>query len=119
MVKEYIDDILKKGYIRPSTSLYAAPVLIVKKLDGEIRIYVNYRTLNALTIRNRNTPPLIKDTLAKLYTVKVYSKFDIIAAFNEIRVKEGYEEKTAFLIRYNLFEYIVMPFSLYNTPATF
>ena len=90
VVKEYIDEMLGKGYIRPSTSPYAAPVLIVKKPDGGIRICVDYRALNALTIKNRNAPPLIKDTLAKLCAAKVYSKFDIIAAFNEIRVKEGY-----------------------------
>ena len=119
VVKEYIDEMLGKGYIRPSTSPYAAPVLIVKKPDGGIRVCVDYRALNALTIRNRNAPPLIKDTLAKLCAAKIYSKFDIIAAFNEIRIKKGYEEKTAFLTRYGLYEYIVMPFGLCNTPATF
>lgn len=119
VVKEYIDEMLGKGFIRPSTSPYAAPVLIVKKPDGGIRICVDYRALNALTIRNRNAPPLIKDTLARLCAAKIYSKFDIIAAFNEIRIKKGHEEKTAFLTRYGLYEYVVMPFGLCNAPATF
>ena len=119
VVKEYIDEMLGKGYIRPSTSPYAAPVLIVKKPDGGIRVCVDYRALNALTIRNRNAPLLIKDTLAKLCAAKIYSKFDIIAAFNEIRIKKGHEEKTAFLTRYGLYEYVVMPFGLCNAPATF
>ena len=119
VVKEYINDMLGKGYIRPSNSPYAAPVLIVKKPDGGLRVCVDYRALNALTIRNRNAPPLIRETLAKLCTAKWYSKFDIIAAFNEIRMKEGHEQKTAFLTRYGLFEYLVMPFGLCNAPGTF
>lgn len=119
VVKEYIEEMLGKGYIRPSTSPYAAPVLIVKKPDGGLRVCVDYRALNALTIPNRNAPPLIKETLAKLCAAKVYSKFDIIAAFNEVRMKEGHERKTAFLTRYGLYEYTVMPFGLCNAPATF
>lgn len=119
VVKEYIEEMLGKDYIRPSTSPYAAPVLIVKKPDGGLRVCVDYRALNALTVPNRNAPPLIKETLAKLCAAKIYSKFDIIAAFNEIRVKRGDEHKTAFLTRYGLFEYNVMPFGLCNAPATF
>ncbi len=119
VVKAYVDEMLGKGYIRPSTSPYAAPVLIVKKPDGGLRICIDYRALNALTIKNRNAPPLIRDTLAKLCASRIFTKFDIIAAFNEIRMKEGEEEKTAFLTRYGLFEYVVMPFGLCNAPSTF
>ena len=119
VVKKYIDEMLGKGYIRPSTSEYAAPVLIVKKPGGGLRVCVDYRALNALTIKNRNAPPLIRDTLARLCSAKYYSKFDIIAAFNEIRMREGDEKKTAFLTRYGLFEYVVMPFGLCNAPGTF
>ena len=119
MVKEYINKILSKGYIRKSTSLYIASVLIIKKPNSGLRIYINYRTLNTLTIRNRNTPPLIKETLLRLYTIKIYSKFDTIAIFNKIRIKEGYKEKTAFFIRYSLFKYIVILFDLYNALSIF
>ena len=105
---------LGKGYIRPSTLPYTAPVLIIKKPDGGLRIYIDYRALNALTIKNRNIPPLIRKTLARLCAAKVFTKFNIIAAFNEIRIKVGEEEKTAFLTRYSLFKYIVIPFGLYN-----
>ena len=84
VVKEYVDDMLGKGYIRPSTSPYAAPVLVVKKPDGGLHVCVDYRALNAVTIKNRNAPPLIRDTLAKLCAAKLYSKFDVIAAFNKI-----------------------------------
>ena len=118
-MKEYIDEMLGKGFIRPSKSPYAAPVLIVKKPEGGLRVYVDYRALNALTIKNRNTPPLIQETFARLCSAKIYSKFDIIAAFNEIRIREGDEEKTAFHTRYGLFEYVVMPFGLCNAPGIF
>ena len=64
VVKHYIDEMLGKGYIRPSTSPYAAPVLIVKKQDSGLRICVDYRALNTITIRNRNAPPLIRETLS-------------------------------------------------------
>ena len=119
MVKEYVKDMLGKEYIRPSTSPYAVSVLIIKKPDGRLRIYIDYRALNILTIKNRNAPPLIRETLARLYVAKVFTKFNIIAAFNKIRIKAGEEEKTAFLIRYNLFKYIVMPFGLYNASSIF
>ena len=110
---------LNKDYIRLSISLYTASILIIKKLDKELRLYINYRALNALIILNRNVLLLIKKTLAKLYTTKIYSKFDIIAVFNEIRVRKNYEEKTTFLTRYDFYEYIIILFNLYNASATF
>ena len=106
-MKEYIDEMLGKGFIRPSNSPYAVPVLIVKKPEGGLRVCLDYRALNALTIKNRNTPPLIWEVFARLSSAKIYSKFDIIAAFNEIRIQEGDEEKTAFHTRYELYEYVV------------
>ena len=114
-----MNEILGKGYIRPSTSSYIALVLIVKKLDRGLYIYIDYRSLNALTIKNYNTLPLIRETLARLYIAKVYIKFDIIAVFNEIRIKIGEEEKTIFLIRYSLFKYVVILFGLCNALSTF
>jgi hypothetical protein len=92
---------------------------MVKKPKKRLRVYVNYKALNALTIKNRNAPPFIKDTLSRLYKIKIYTKFDIIAAFNEIRIKEGDEIKTAFLTRFGLYEYLVIPFNLYNVLETF
>ena len=110
---------LGKSYIRSSISLYAAPILIIKKLDKGLRLCVDYRALNVFIIPNRNASLLIKETLAKLYAAKIYSKFDIIAAFNEIRVKKNYKKKTVFLTRYSLFEYIIISFKLYNISITF
>ena len=119
VVKKYIDKMLEKNFICPRNSPYAAPVLIVKKLERGLRVYVNYRVLNALTIQNRNTPFLIWETFARFSSAKIYSKFDIIAAFNEIPIQERDIEKTAFHTRYRLYEYIVMSFCLCNASKTF
>ena len=119
MIKEYIDEILEKRYIRLNISLYAASILIVKKLDKELRIYIDYRTLNALIIKNRNIFSLIRETITKLYAIKIFIKFDIIIIFNEIRIKEDNEKKTIFLIRYELLEYIIILFKLYNASSIF
>ena len=100
-------------------SPYTILVLIIKKPDGGLRIYIDYRALNTLTIWNRNTLLLVKETLARLYTARFYSKFNIIVTFNEIRIKKKNEEKIAFLTRYGLFEYIFISFSLYNVLSTF
>ena len=84
MIKKYIDKILEKGYIRLSTLLYVASILIIKKSNRGLRLCVDYRALNTLIVSNRNASPLIKETLIKLYAARVYSKFDIIAIFNKI-----------------------------------
>ena len=119
MIKEYIKEILDKNYIRLSISFYATSILIIKKSNKRLKIYIDYRILNALIILNKNVLLLIKEILIKLYAIKIYSKFDIIIAFNEIRIKKDDEYKIAFLIRYNLFEYNVISFELYNASATF
>ena len=119
VVKTFVEDMLKRGHIRPSSSQYAAPLLIVKKPEGGLRVCTDYRELNALTIKDRNAPPLIRETLTRLCRAKFYTKLDIILAFNEVRIKEGHEHKTAFITRYGLYEYLVMPFGLCNAPGTF
>ena len=87
IIKKYVNEMFNKKYIKLNIFSYVASILIVKKLNKEFRICINYRALNALTIKNRNTLSLIKETLIKLYTAKIFNKFDIIAAFNEIRIK--------------------------------
>jgi len=119
VIKEYINKIIIKKFIRFSSSPYAAPVLIMKKFKRGLKIYIDYRIFNALTIKNRNAPLLIRETLSRLYKIKYYLKFDVIAAFNKIRVKEGDKEKTVFLIKYGFFEYLIIFFELYNAPGTF
>ena len=117
--KKYVDKHLVKNFIRTLKSLVASPVILVKKPEGGLRFYVDYRALNAITIKNRYPIPQIRETLDRLCKAKFYIKLDIIAAFNNLRVKEGDKWKTTFTTRYGQFEYLVMPFSLYNAPSSF
>jgi hypothetical protein len=110
---------LKKGYIRPNFSPYTVPVLVVKKSEKGLRVYIDYRILNVFIIKNRNVSSFIRDIFSRLCKAKIYTKFDIIAAFNEIRIKEGNEAKIAFFTRFDLYEYLVISFGLYNVLGTF
>lgn len=118
-VKKWIDEMLDKGFIRESTSPAAAPLLLAAKPGGGVRICHDYRGLNEVTIKNRYPLPLIRETLDALCGAKFYTKLDVIAAFNRIRVAEGHEWLTAFITRFGLFEMLVTPFGLCNAPATF
>jgi len=108
-----------KNQIRNKISQYAISTLIIKKSNKELRICVNYRDLNALTIKNRNTLLLIRKILQQLCKIRYYNKFDIIVVFNEIRIRFNNKYKTIFIICYNLFEYVVISFELYNVSITF
>lgn len=119
VIKKYLDDHLNKGFIRRSTSPAAAPVLLAKKPGGGVRVCIDYRGLNAITTKNRYPIPLVRETLDALHKAKYYTKLDIIAAFNRLRMTPGEEWKTAFITRYGLYEYLVMPFGLQNAPAAF
>lgn len=118
-MKKHIEDMCVKGFARPASSPYGAPMLIVRKPGGGLRICVDYRALNALTVKNRYPIPLINETLDRLSKARFFTTLDVIAAFNRVRMKEGDEEKTAFNTRYGQFEYLVMPFGLCNAPGTF
>lgn len=118
-LREWLQENLKKGFIRPSSSPAASPVLFVKKPGGGLRFCVDYRGLNNITVKDRYPLPLIKESLNNLKGMKYFTKFDIIAAFNNIRMKEGQEYLTAFRTRFGLFESLVMPFGLTGAPATF
>ena len=119
VLREYLEDSLKKGWIRHSTSPAGAPILFVPKKDKELRLCVDYRGLNKLTIKNRYPLPLICEILDRLAGAKVYTKLDLKDAYHRIRIRRGDEWKTAFRTRYGHFEYQVLPFGLANTPATF
>jgi hypothetical protein len=116
---EYLKDNLAKGFIRPSSSPAGAPILFVKKSDGSLRLCVDYRGLNKITIKNRYPLPLIQENLDRLKHAKYFTKIDLRGAYNLIRIAAGEEWKTAFRTRYGLFEYLVMPFGLTNAPASF
>ena len=110
---------LTKNFIRLNLSYYAVFVLIIKKFKEDLRICVNYRAFNVLIIKNRNCSSFIRKIFVKLCAAKYYIKLDVIAAFNEIRIRENDEKKTAFLIRYELYEYVVMLFDFCNASETF
>lgn len=119
IVKDYIVTNLESGFIRPSSSPAAAPILFVKKKDGSLRLCVDYRGLNRVTIKNRYPLPLIDELLDRLRTAKWFTKIDLRNAYHQIRIAKGEEWKTAFRTRYGLYEYQVMPFGLTNAPASF
>ena len=103
----------------PSSSPYSSPLLPVRKKTGELRICVDYRALNNVSEKDRYPLPLTKETLNNLSRMQWFSKIDIIAAFNNLRIKEGQEHYTAFRTRFGLYESLVMPFGLTGAPATF
>ena len=119
VLREYLDDNLKKGFITESQSPAGSPILFVKKKDGSLRLCVDYRGLNKITIKNRYPLPLIPEMLDRLRTAKIFTKIDLRGAYNLLRIAKGDEWKTAFRTRYGLFEYLVMPFGLTNAPASF
>ena len=119
VLREYIDTNLKKGFIRESQSPAGSPVLFVPKPNGKLRLCVDYRLLNNVTIKDRYAIPLTHELQDRTNGAVIYTKMDLRGAFNLIRIKEGEEWKTAFRTRYGHYEYCVMPFGLTNAPATF
>ncbi|QRW18200.1 Retrotransposable element Tf2 protein [Rhizoctonia solani] len=118
-LKQHIDEELATGKIRPSTSSAGAPVMFVKKADGSLRLVVDYRKLNDVTHKNVYPLPRQDDLMAKLRHAKMFTKLDLRWGYNNVRIKEGDEWKTAFRTKYGLFKYLVMPFGLTNAPAAF
>ena len=119
IIKTYVNEMLKKNFIRSSFFRFAILVLIIKKFEKNFRVCINYKSLNALIIKNRNCFFLIKKTLTRLCAVKYYIKFDVIAIFNEIRIRKNDKKKTTFLIKYDLYKYVVMFFDFCNVFETF
>ncbi|GJU24478.1 putative reverse transcriptase domain-containing protein [Tanacetum coccineum] len=114
-----LQELADRGFIRPSTSPWGAPVLFVKKKDGSFRMCIDYRELNKLTIKNRYPLPKIDDLFDQLQGSSVYSKIDLRSGYHQLRVRDEDIPKTAFRTRYGHYEFQVMPFGLTNAPAIF
>ncbi|GJR60877.1 putative reverse transcriptase domain-containing protein [Tanacetum coccineum] len=116
---EQLQELSDKGFIRPSSSPWGAPVLFVKKKDGSFRMYIDYHKLNKLTVKNRYPLPRIDDLFDQLQGSSVYSKIDLRLGYHQLRVREEDILKTAFRTRYGHYEFQVMPFGLTNAPEVF
>jgi len=118
-LKEFIEENLTTGFIRPTSSPHGALVLFIKKKDGSLCLCVNFRGLNHISKKNRYPLPLISNLLDSPCKAWVYSKIDLCHAYHLICIADGDEWKTAFRTHYGSFEWSVMPFSLTNAPAAF
>ena len=118
-LKKELQELTDKGYIQPSVSPFGAPILFVPKKDGGLRLCVDYRALNKVTVHNRYPLPRIDELLDRLRGAKIFTKIDLRSGYYQIRVQPDDVHKTAFRTRYGHFEFLVLPFGLTNALATF
>ncbi|KAL4025983.1 hypothetical protein IC575_014389 [Cucumis melo] len=118
-LKMQLQELVDKGYIRPSVSPWGAPVLFVKKKDGTFRLCIDYRQFKKVTIRNKYPLPRIDDLFDQLRGAALFSKIDLRSGYHQLKVRESDIAKTTFRTRYGHYEFRVMPFGLTNAPAIF
>jgi hypothetical protein len=118
-LNKQIEELLEKGFIRPSSSPWGAPVLFVNKKDGSRRMCVDYRSLNEVTIKNKYPLPRIEDLFDQMRGALVFSKIDLRSGYHQLKIRTEDIPKTAFTTRYGLYEFLVMSFGLTNAPTYF
>ena len=118
-LKFQLQELLEKGFIHPSVSPWGAPMLFVKKKDGTLRLCIDYRQLNKLTVKNKYSLPRIDDLFDQLNGASIFSKIDLRYGYHQLRIKDVDVHKTTFRTRYGHYEFLVMSFGLTNTPTAF
>ena len=118
-LKAQLQELQDLGFIRPSTSPWGAPALFAQKKDGSLRLCIDYRKLNRVTVKNKYPMPRIDDLFDQLRGATCFSKIDLRSGYHQLRVRREDIPKTAFRTRYGHYEFVVMPFGLTNAPASF
>jgi len=118
-LKKQLEELLDKGFVWPSVSLWGEPVLLVKKKDKSMRLCIDYRQLNRVTIKNKYHLPRTDDLMDQLRGAYVFSKINLKSGYHQIRAKDEDIPKTAFCTQYGHYEYLIMPFRMTNTPTVF
>ncbi len=118
-LKVQLQELLDKEFIKPNVSLWGALVLFIKKKDGSMRLCIDYRDLNKVTVRNKYPLPRIDDLFDQLQGAMQFSKIDLSSGYHQLKVKKDDVPETAFRTRYGHYEFLVMPFGLTNAPAVF